>query len=112
MKIGLQGSSGARTVTLEAQSPPADYGTRTLRDQLGVTVRPVRGGLRISIVDGRGAAAAAGLETGDVLVAVNGERVGEVADLNKALSRDHSRTTLLMTVARGGWEYTLTFPLN
>ena len=51
-------------------------------------------------------------ETGDVIVALNGERVGEVADLNKLLSRDHARTTLLMTVARGAWEYTLTFPLN
>ena len=112
MKIGLRGSGGDRAVTLEAQSPPADYGTRILRDRLGVTVRPVRGGLRISIVDGRGAAAAAGLETGDVIVALNGERVGEVADLNKLFSRDHARTTLLMTVARGAWEYTLTFPLN
>ena len=112
MKIGLRGSGGDRAVTLEAQSPPADYGIRILRDQLGVTVRPIRGGLRISIVDGRGAAAGAGLETGDVVVAVNGERVGEVADLNKLLSRDHARTTLLMTVARGAWEYTLTFPLN
>jgi hypothetical protein len=45
-------------------------------------------------------------------VLLNGERVGEVADLNKLLSRDHARTTLLMTVARGAWEYTLTFPLN
>ncbi len=112
MKIGLRGSEGDRAVTLEAQSPPPDYGTRILRDQLGMTVRPVRGGLRISIVDGRGAAAGAGLETGDVIVALNGERVGEVADLNKLLSRDHARTTLLMTVARGAWEYTLTFPLH
>src|SRR5215813_1330982 len=106
MKIALRGSAGERTVTLEAQSPPADYGTRILRDQLGMTVRAVRGGLRISIVDGRGAAAVAGLETGDVMVAVNGERVSDLADLNKILARDHSRTTVLMTVPRGAWEYT------
>jgi S1-C subfamily serine protease len=112
MKIALRGSAGERTVMVAGQTPPPDYGMRILRQQLGISVRPVRGGLRISIVDRRGVAAAQGLESGDLLIAVNGERVAQPEDVDKILSREHSRTTLLMTVARGPWEYTLTFPLD
>ena len=93
------------------QDPPADYGVRILRD-LGMSVRPARRGLRISIVDAHGAAAQAGLESGDTLLALNGTAVADADDVNKVLSRDQSRTTLVMVVGRGSWEYTLTFPLD
>jgi serine protease Do len=112
MKIVLRNGGAERTVSVAAQTPPADYGTRQLRERLGLALRPVRGGLRISITDSRGPAAQQGLETGDLLIGLNGERVREVEDANKILSRDYTRTTLLMTVARGPWEYTLTFPLD
>jgi serine protease Do len=111
MKITLKSGSGQRTVTLSGQDPPANYGVRVLRE-LGMTVRPARGGLRISIVDAHGAAAQAGLETGDTVLALNGTAVSDLDDVNKVLSRDQSRTTLVMVVGRGSWEYTLTFPLN
>jgi len=111
MKIVLKNASGDRTVTLAGQDPPADYGIRVLRG-LGMSVRQARGGLRISIVDSRGSAAQAGLESGDTLLALNGTAVQDAADVNKILSRDQSRTTLVMVVGRGGWEYTLTFPLD
>ncbi len=111
MKIVLKSGSGERTVTLSGQDPPADYGVRILRG-LGMSVRPARGGLRISIVDARGAAAKAGLDSGDILLALNGTAVADTDDVNKVLSRDQSRTTLVMVVGRGSWEYTLTFPLD
>ncbi len=111
MKITLKNGSGERTVSLSGQDPPADYGVRVLRG-LGMTVRPVRNGLRISIVDPRGAAARQGLETGDTILALNNTEVADLDDVNKILSRDQSRSTLVMVVGRGAWEYTLTFPLN
>ena len=111
MKIVLKSGSGERTVTLSGQDPPADYGVRILRG-LGMSVRPVRRGLHISIVDAHGAAAQAGLESGDTLLALNGTAVADIDDVNKVLSRDQSRTTLVMVVGRGSWEYTLTFPLD
>jgi len=112
MKITLKDAQGERTVTVAGETPPADYGMRILRQQLGISLRPVRGGLRIAIADPRSPAAEQGLESGDLLLAVNGERVTQVEDVNKILSREHSRTTVLMTVARGPWEYTLTFPVD
>ena len=111
MKIGVKSGSDVRTVTVAGREPPADYGVRVLRG-LGMSVRPARRGLHISIVDSRGAAAQAGLETGDTLLALNGTEVRETEDVNKILSRDQNRTTLVLVAGRGGWEYTLTFPLD
>lgn len=111
MKIGVKTGSGVRTVLVAGREPPADYGVRILRE-LGMSVRPARRGLYISIVDSRGAAAQAGLETGDTLLALNGTEVRETEDVNKILSRDQNRTTLVLVAGRGGWEYTLTFPLD
>jgi serine protease Do len=112
MRLVLQNSAGQRTLTLSGQAPPADYGIRSLREDLGITVRDARRGLRITIVDPKGAAARAGLETGDSLLALDGTEVNGVEDVNKILQRDHSRTTLWMVVGRGSWQYTLTFPLD
>jgi serine protease Do len=111
MKLVLKNGAAERTVTVSGQDPPADYGLRVLRD-LGISVRPASRGLRISIVDAKGAAAQAGLETGDTLLALNGAAVTDLEEVNKILARDQSRTTLVMIVGRGSWEYTLTFPLN
>jgi serine protease Do len=111
MKLVLKSGSAERTVTVAGQDPPADYGIGILRE-LGMSVRPASRGLRISIVDAKGAAAQAGLETGDTLLALNGAAVTDLEEVNKILARDQSRTTLVMIVGRGSWEYTLTFPLN
>jgi serine protease Do len=111
MKILVRNGSAERTLTIAGQDPPADYGMRVLRE-LGMSVRPASRGLRISVVDARGAAAQAGLETGDTLLALNGAAVTDLEEVNKILARDQGRTTLVMIVGRGSWEYTLTFPLN
>jgi len=111
MKLVVRNGSADRTVTISGQDPPADYGMRVLRE-LGMSIRPASRGLRISIVDGHSAAAQAGLETGDTLLALNGAAVADAEDVNKVLARDQSRTTLVMIVGRSAWEYTLTFPLN
>ncbi len=111
MKMVLKGESGQRTVTVSGQTPPADYGVRLLREELGITLREGRG-LRINVVDERSAAARAGLESGDALLALNGTQVNRIEDVNRVLAREHSRTTIFMVVGRGAWQYTLTFPLN
>jgi len=112
MKMVLKNESGQRTVTVSGQTPPADYGVRLLKDELGITLREVRGGVRISVADPRGAASRAGLETGDSLLALNNSEVHSIEDVNKILAGDHSRTTLWMAVGRGAWQYTMTFPLH
>jgi serine protease Do len=112
MKMVLKGEAGQRTVTVSGQPPPADYGVRLLREELGITLTESRRGLRIGVVNERSAAARAGLESGDALLALNGNEVNRIDDVNKVLAREHSRTTIFMVVGRGAWQYTLTFPLN
>lgn len=113
MKIALRAANGdLRTVSVQGQAPPRGLGTRILREDVGIALRAGSGGLRVSIVDRDGAAARAGLESGDILLALNGERVREISDVDRILERDHHRTTLVMEVGRGRFAYTLTFPLG
>jgi serine protease Do len=112
MRLVLRGAGGERTITVQGQAPPADLGSQILREQLGITVSPARGGLRINVVDRNGDAADRGIGTGDILLGLNGTRVTSVADVNRIVQRDFNRTTLLMEVGRGRYAYTLTFPLD
>lgn len=112
MRIVVRGANGERTVTVQGQAPPADLGVQILRDQLGVTVTRGRDGLRINVVDRNGDAADRGIESGDLLLGLNGAAVRSVEDVNRILQRDFNRTTLLMEVGRGRFAYTLTFPLD
>jgi serine protease Do len=113
MRVVLHNNSGPdRTVTVQGEKPPSGLGLRVLRDQLGMTVRQARGGLQISIIDRNGAAAHAGLESGDTLLALNNTRVNDTEDVDRVLQRDYNRSTLWMAVGRGRYEYTLTFPLD
>jgi len=77
-----------------------------------LSLSAVRGGVRIIVTGRAGAAARAGIETGDQLLALNGTRVASVNDVNHVLQRDHRRTNLWMEVGRGRYAYTLTFPLD
>lgn len=113
MKIALRAANGdLRTISVQGQAPPKGLGIRILREDVGIALRAGSGGLRVSIVDRDGAAARAGLESGDILLALNGERVREISDVDRILQRDHHRTTVVMEVGRGRFAYTLTFPLG
>jgi serine protease Do len=112
MRVLLRSSNGERTITVQGQAPPSNIGVQILRDQLGITVSPVRGGLRINVVDRNGQAAERGIESGDLLLTLNGTRVPGVEEVNRVFQRDYNRTTILMEVGRGRFAYTLTFPLD
>jgi S1-C subfamily serine protease len=112
MRVVLRGSAGERTVSVQGQAPPAGLGAQILREQLGITLSSARGGLRINVVDREGDAADRGIESGDLLLGLNGSRVSNVDDVNRIVQRDYNRTTLLMEVGRGRFAYTLTFPID
>jgi serine protease Do len=113
MRVVVRTGTGAdRSVTLQGEKPPAGLGLRVLREQLGMTVRQTRSGLQITVADRSGLAAKAGLETGDVLLALNNSRVKDTEDVDRVIQRDYNRSTLWLAVGRGRGEYTLTFPLD
>lgn len=101
-----------RKVTLRAAAPPGDLGERILRAEVGLSVESARSYVQIVRVERNSAGDRAGLEAADAIVGVNGEPVRSVRDLNQILERDFNRTTLILVVERGRWQYTLTFPLD
>ena len=112
MNVVLRSSAGEKAVTLVGQTPPAGVGMRILREQLGMTVRQGRSALIITVTERAGAAANAGLEMGDTLLALNNTAVKTTADVDHVLQRDYNRSTLWMEVGRGRFAYTLSFPLD
>ena len=66
----------------------------------------------MSAVARSSAAEKKGIQRGDAVVAVNGMQVDTLSDLNRAVERALSRSSVALVVVRGGYPYTLTFPLE
>ena len=109
--VSVRAGNGVRKLPLRVAEPPAGMWARLLREGVGIAVAPSRGALRITHVDQGSPAARAGLAPGDYVVGLNGNDVRSEKEAESILNRDFNRTTLLMVVQRGRWQYTLTFPL-
>jgi serine protease Do len=112
ISVAVKEGGGSRKLAVRTAEPPATLWSRVLKDDIGIQLAPSRGGLRLTRVARNSPAGRAGLEPGDALVGLNGESVRSEKDAASILNRDFNRTTLLMTIERGGWQYTLTFPLD
>jgi len=111
ISVSVRAGNGARKLPLRVAQPPAGLWSRLLEDEIGIQLVPSRGALRITRVNRNSPADRAGLAPGDYLVGLNGDQVRTEKEAEAIVNRDFNRTTLLMTVTRGGWQYTLTFPL-
>lgn len=65
----------------------------------------------ISDVNPGSRGASVGLQSGDVIVGVNGTEVRSSADLNNELTKAVERSSIVLSVARGRYIYNLTFPM-
>ena len=77
------------------------------RGWLGVSVQDVTGGraangVVIAGIDGKGPAARAGLRPGDVVLAVNGDRVDSARGLIRAVAAAAPNTTVKLSIRRNG----------
>jgi serine protease Do len=100
-------------IRLATAACPDDMGQRALESRLRVQVQPIdsatarrlrtSGGLVVTAAAPEGSFAAAGLRAGDLILAVNGQRVRQQADLEAALLRAVAahRDAVLLTVQRG-----------
>jgi serine protease Do len=108
----LYATLDAQAVDKSARAAGAENGEG---EGLGMTVQPLtpevarelqlsgkREGLVIRELDPDGAAAAAGLQPGDVIVQVNGKAVSSAADLKAAVNQSTDRPALLLVARRGG----------
>jgi serine protease Do len=108
----VAGRDGPREVTVRAGRLPADIGELILARFVGVGVIVDRKRVVVERVRRSSPAAEVGLNAGDVVLQVNGERAASVADVNRILSRDFGRSTVLLLIQRGRWAYQLPFPIS
>ena len=108
--INRGGSS--RDVQVRLADPPADLGLRMLREVAGLSVADERRSVVIDEVASGTRAAEIGLQPGDLIVAINGAEVTSTLEANTQLMRGAERSSIVLSVARGRYVYSLTFPMG
>ncbi|WP_076866750.1 S1C family serine protease [Bradyrhizobium mercantei] len=92
--------------TIERVAAQLEKSGRVARGYLGVGLQPVRLddglGAMVMNVDKAGPSAAAGIRQGDVIVAVNGEKLSGVRALSRGLGPQSVGSVVELTVHRGG----------
>jgi serine protease Do len=101
-----------RTVQIRAADPPANLGLRILEDIAGLRVADQNRAVVIDEVVSGSRAEKIGLQPGDYIVGVNGAEVGSTKALNTELMRSADRSSIVLTVQRGRYQYSLTFPMG
>ncbi|HJW95181.1 MAG TPA: trypsin-like peptidase domain-containing protein [Thermoanaerobaculia bacterium] len=99
-------------VSVRPVDPPNNLGLRVLSEIAGLQVENSGGNVVIADVNPGSRGASAGLQSGDVIVGVNGAEVRSTADLNNELTKAVDRSSIVLSVARGRYIYNLTFPLG
>ena len=94
------------TATIERVAPQLEARGRIARGYLGLGLQPVRLdegiGAMVMNVDKAGPSAAAGIRQGDVIVAVNGQKLSGVRELSRTLGPASVGAEVDLAVHRGG----------
>jgi serine protease Do len=101
-----------KSARLTTERAPDDLGLEILRRELGVAVRDTRNGPMVVSVTRRSPAEGKGLDRGDLLLAVNNRKVKTVEELAKAVEDGFSRSSLVLSVLREPYLYSVTFGLE
>jgi serine protease Do len=111
--VQLEVRRGGQTLrpALRTVRPPQGLGLEVLAGSVGLTVAPARGALAIQRVTSGSLAERRGLQSGDVILGANGQRVATVEELGREVLRGVDRGGLLLAVQRGRFVYNLDFPL-
>ena len=113
-RVTLRVAEGGQTreVSLRATRPPEDLGEQLLLRFVGIRLAERGGRVVVARVVGGSDAERAGLAGGDFVLQVNGERVSTVAEVDRVLAREHTRSSVLLVVGRGPFAYQLPFALS
>jgi S1-C subfamily serine protease len=96
---------------LAAVRPPKQLGLRLLAELVGLEVESRGPVLVVAGVSPRSPAARRGVEPGDGVLAVNGQRLDDLEVLDREVLRAVGRGDLLLVVGRGRFAYNLSFPM-
>ena len=113
VRVGVVRGGSRVRVTLPTERVPEGLAQALIAEALGVELAARDGVLVVATVTPDGAWAQAGLRAGDMLLAVDGQRVRNTAEIERALTRAKAghRPSASFTVARGRYRGTLTLTL-
>jgi S1-C subfamily serine protease len=111
VEVSINRGGATRKVSVRPVDPPRDLGLRILWEVAGLRVGESRGIVIDEVAPGsRGQSI--GLAAGDVIVGVNGVETATIDALNQQLTRSAERSSIVLSVARGRYIYSLTFPMG
>jgi len=110
LDVAERGAS--RVVELRATRPPADLGEQVLMRFVGVKLAAQGKRVVITHVVRGSRADDTGLDSGDTVLQVDGEAVADVADVNRIVGREHTRSSLMLVIGRGAFAYQVPFPMS
>ena len=112
LSVAFRRDGRERSVRLTTERTPDDLGLEILRRELGVSVRDTRNGPMVVSVTRNSPADGKGLDRGDLLLAVNNRKVKTVEELAKSVEGGFSRSSLVLSVWREPYLYSVTFGLE
>lgn len=110
LQVSIVREGSARTVNLRPVDPPRDLGLRILWEVAGLRVRQSRGVVIDEVASGS-RSEKIGLAPGDTIVAVNGNPVSTIDQLNEEMKKSAERSSIVLDVPRGPYIYSLAFPM-
>ncbi len=113
-ELGLTIQRGQREVSMQVtlDQAPVNLGLEVLRQISGIEVVDTNRGIVIESVARGSRAEAIGLVPGDRVTRLNGQAVRTVDELNQLMRGSTDRSSIVLSVARGRFEYALTFPMG
>jgi serine protease Do len=110
--LSVDRGGSTRTVNLRPADPPGALGLRILEEVAGLRVADENRAVVVDQVISNSRAAEIGLAPGDLIVGANGNNVTSTRELNTELTRSAERSSFVLSVQRGRYIYTLTFPMG
>ncbi|MDX1584445.1 MAG: trypsin-like peptidase domain-containing protein, partial [Thermoanaerobaculia bacterium] len=100
------------TLAVDPVESPPTLGLEVLQEISGIEVDDGPSGIVVVEVARRSRAASIGVVPGDRIVGINGQRIRTVEQLDQQVRRSIDRSSIVLSVARGRFIYTLTFPMG
>ncbi|MFI5180787.1 MAG: trypsin-like peptidase domain-containing protein [Thermoanaerobaculia bacterium] len=112
LNVELRRDGRERTVRLTTARPPRDLGLTILLREIGLAVKEDASGAVVTLVTPNSPADRKGIERGDRIYSIQGQRIATLDDLARAVEGGFGRSSIVMVVVRAGYGYTLTFGLE
>jgi serine protease Do len=112
LALAVDRTGASRNVSVTPVDPPGGLGLRILEEVAGLRVADEHRSVVIDEVLRGTRAADIGLAPGDLIVGVNGTEVSSTRALNTEIIRGAERSSVVLSVARDRYIYSLTFPMG